>query len=210
MLPLTRVYTNWETQVSTGVISLLLLACVAIAGIVIFNRLVTLRNRTLNGFSQIEVQLTRRYELIPNLVETAKAYMAHESETLTAVTQARNEASERCEAASSHPENASLVNALASAEGKLSSAMGRFNMVMENYPELKADGQMRDLGEELASTENRVTFARQAYSDAVMIYNTACEQFPAVIVAKLCSFKPGDLFQAEEPEVKQAVKVSFA
>ncbi len=181
-----------------------------IAVMVVYNRLITLRNQTSNAFSQIEVQLQRRYELIPNLVETAKAYMAHESETLLAVTEARNEASSRCNAASKNPDDASLIGALASAEGALTSAMGRLNVVMENYPELRADAQMRDLGEELASTENRVAFARQAYSDSVMTYNTAREQFPAVIVANLYSFKEADLFAAEDPAMKQTVKVAFA
>lgn len=195
---------------STGMIVLSVAILAILAGVVIYNRLITLRNRTLNGFSQIEVQLQRRYELIPNLVETAKAYMAHEADTLTAVTKARNDASEKCEAAAKNPSDASLVNALASAEGALTGAMGRLNVVMENYPDLKADAQMRDLGEELASTENRVAYARQAYSDSVMLYNISREQFPAVIVANICAFKEADLFQAEDPIMKQAVKVSFA
>lgn len=195
---------------SSGLIIALVAAFAILAGVVIYNRLISLRNRTLNGFSQIEVQLQRRYELIPNLVNTAKGYMAHEADTLAAVTRARNNASEKCEAAAKKPEDASLVGALASADGALTGAMGRFNMVMENYPDLKADAQMRDLGEELASTENRVAYARQAYSDSVMLYNTSREQFPAVIVANLCSFKEADLFQVEDPVMKQAVKVSFA
>lgn len=195
---------------SSGLIILLVIVCAVLAGVVIYNQLITLRNRTLNGFSQIEVQLQRRYELIPNLVETAKAYMAHEAETLTAVTKARNNASEKCEAAAKNPADASLLGALASAESTLTGAMGRLNVVMENYPDLKADAQMRDLGEELASTENRVAYARQAYSDSVMRYNISREQFPAVIVANLCAFKEADLFQAENPAMKQGVKVSFA
>ena len=195
---------------SSGLIILCLVVLVLVAGVVIYNRLIALRNRTLNGFSQIEVQLQRRYELIPNLVETAKAYMAHEADTLTAVTKARNDASEKCNAAAKDPTDSSLVNALASAEGALTGAMGRLNVVMENYPDLKADQQMLDLGEELASTENRVAYARQAYSDSVMQYNTSREQFPAVIVSNLCSFKEADLFQAEDPVMKQPVKISFA
>ena len=194
----------------TGMITLIIGAVAVIAAILIYNRLVMLRNRFLNAFSQIEVQLQRRYELIPNLVETASAYMKHESETLTAVTRARNTASERCSEASRDPQDASLMGALASAEGALGNAMGRLNVVMENYPDLKADAQMRDLAEELASTENRVAFSRQAYSDAVMTYNTAREQFPAVLVASACAFKEGDLFEAEDPAIKQPVKVSFA
>lgn len=195
---------------STGMLTLLIALVLGIAGVLIYNRLVTLRNRFLNGFSQIEVQLQRRYELIPNLVETASAYMKHESETLTAVTQARNTAAERCKKAAQDPQDNTLMGALASAEGALTSAMGQLNMVMENYPDLKADAQMRDLSEELSSTENRVAFARQAFSDAVMQYNTAREQFPAVLVANACAFKEADLFELEEPVMKQAVKVSFA
>lgn len=194
----------------TGMLSLLIAVAIGIAAVLIYNRLISLRNRTLNGFSQIEVQLQRRYELIPNLVETAKAYMEHERETLMAVTEARNTASAKCEAAAKDPQNASLVGALASADGALTQAMGRLNVVMENYPDLKADAQMRDLHEELASTENRVAYARQAYSDSVMTYNTAREQFPAVLVANACSFKEAELFEAEDPAMRQAVKVSFA
>jgi len=195
---------------STGVIVLLFALALGVLLALVYNRLVTLKNRFLNGFSQIDVQLQRRYELIPNLVETAKAYMAHESDTLTAVTEARNTASQSCSAAKKNTEDASLINALASADGALTQAMGRFNMVMENYPDLKADEQMLSLMEELTSTENRVSFARQAYSDAVMVYNTAIEKFPAVIVARLFAFKEAGLFEVEDKTVRQAVKVSFA
>ena len=193
-----------------GTISLTIAVIIIVAGIYFYNRLVTLKNRFLNGFSQIDVQLQRRYELIPNLVETAKAYLKHENETLTAVTEARNAASKSCEAASADPSDAGLVGALAAAEGRLGNAMGRLNLVMENYPDLKADTQMLALQEELTSTENRVAFARQAYSDSVMQYNTAREQFPAVLVAAAFSFKEADLFEIAEPAVRQAVKVSFA
>lgn len=193
----------------TTFILLALLGVAAIAAVVLYNRLISLRNRFRNAFSQIDVQLQRRYELIPNLVETAKAYMQHESETLTAVTQARNVASDSCSKAAKDPAEASLVGALASAEKTLNGAMGKFNMVMENYPELKADAQMRDLHEELTTTENRVAFARQAYSDAVMTYNTAREQFPTVIVAQLFAFKNGDLFEVPEESMKQSVKIEF-
>lgn len=181
-----------------------------VLGVLIYNRLITRKNRFLNAFSQIEVQLQRRYELIPNLVETAGAYMKHEHESLIAVTEARNNAASRCTEAGKNPDNSALVGALASAEGSLSSAMGRLNMVMEAYPDLKADETMRDLSEELSSTENRIAFARQAYSDAVMSYNTAREQFPAVIVAAAFSFKEADLFEVDSPEMSQVVKVSFA
>ena len=191
-------------------ITLSIVGVVAVLAVLIYNRLITLRNRFRNGFSQIEVQLQRRYELIPSLVETARAYMKHENETLLAVTEARNAASQRCEAAARDPQDASLVGALAAAEGVLSNAMGRLNVVMENYPELKADGQMLELQEELTSTENRVAFARQAYSDAVMNYNIAREQFPAVIVASVCSFREADLFEISEPSVMHNVRVSFS
>ena len=194
---------------STFVIILTIFFVATIVVVVLYNRLISLRNRFLNAFSQIDVQLQRRYELIPNLVETAKAYMQHENETLTAVTQARNAASDRCSKAARDPADASLVGALASAEKTLHGAMGKFNMVMESYPDLKADAQMRDLHEELTSTENRVAFARQAYSDAVMRYNTAREQFPTVLVAQLLAFKNGDLFEVPDDSMKQSVTVSF-
>lgn len=195
---------------STGMLGLIIIGIICLVVVQLYNRLVSLRNRFLNGFSQIEVQLQRRYELIPNLVETAKAYMSHESETLVAVTEARNQASRRCADAAVEPQNASLVGALASAENTLTSAMGQLNFVMESYPELKADTQMLELQEELTSTENRVAFARQAYSDAVMQYNIAREQFPAIIVANSFSFKEADLFEVSEPAMKQPVVVSFA
>ena len=194
----------------TPVILLTFLVATAILIAVLYNRLISLRNRFLNAFSQIDVQLQRRYELIPNLVETAKAYMQHENETLTAVTQARNTASDSCSKAAEDPADASLVGVLASAEKTLNGAMGKFNMVMESYPDLKADAQMRDLHEELSSTENRVAFARQAYSDAVMRYNTAREQFPTVLVTRMFAFKAGDLFEVPDDSMQQVVKVSFA
>ncbi len=193
-----------------GLIVLLVVLAVGVAAVLIYNRLISLRNRSHNGFSQIEVQLQRRYELIPNLVAIASAYMEHEEQTLTAVTLARNNASDKCDAASQNPRDPTLVSALASADSALTNAMGRMNMVIENYPEIKADAQMRELHEELSSTENRVAYARQAYSDAVMEYNTAREQFPAVVVANACSFKEAELFEAQDPEMRQAVKVSFA
>ncbi len=195
-----------------GLGSILLIAAVLIGiyGVIVFNGLVSRRNHFKNAFSQIDVQLQRRYELIPNLVEIAKKYISHENETLTAVVKARNNASECCEKAAKHPEDAALVGALAQAEQVLGNAMGKFNVVMEDYPELKADESLRDLHDQLTSTENRVAYSRQAYSDTVMRYNTACEQFPAVIVAKLCGFKEADLFESAEPAVQQPIKVSFA
>ena len=193
-----------------GTIFLILAVAVAALVVLIYNRLITLRNRFLNSFSQIEVQLQRRYELIPNLVETASAYMKHEAETLTTVTQMRNTAHQRCADAANAPGDASAIGALAVAEGALDSALGRLNMVMENYPDLKADNQMIALHEELASTENRISFARQSYSDSVMEYNIAREQFPAVLIAISFSFNEADLFEIQEPAAREKLNVSFA
>jgi len=192
-----------------GTIALIVLALVAAYFIMVYNRLVTHKNRFKNAFSQIEVQLQRRYELIPNLVEIANKYVSHEKETLTAVIEARNQASKACEAASANPDKSGLIGALAQAEQTLGNAMGKFNMVMEDYPELQADESLRDLHDELVSTENRVTYARQAYSDSVMRYNTEREQFPAVVVANTCNFNEADLFEAANEAVYEAPKVDF-
>jgi len=196
--------------VSSNIITLVIIVAIAAYLISLYNRLVSLRNRHSNAFSQIDVQLQRRYELIPNLVEIAKEYMKHEKETLTAVMQARNSADDCRKAASASPDNPSSVHALAAAEGQLGSAMGKFNMVMEAYPDLKADERMGDLHRDLTSTENRVGFARQAYSDAGMEYNTECEKFPAVLIARLFAFKEADLFEIDSPEAREKVTVSFA
>lgn len=192
-----------------GTIALIVVALLAAYFVMVYNRLITHRNRFKNAFSQIDVQLQRRYELIPNLVEIANKYVTHEKETLTAVIEARNQASKACEKAAQNPEQSGLVGALAQAEQKLGNAMGKFNMVMEDYPELKADESLRDLHDELTSTENRVTYARQAYSDSVMRYNTEREQFPAVVVANTCSFKEADLFEAANEAVHEPIKVKF-
>jgi len=193
-----------------GTIGLIISALLAAYAVMVYNRLITHRNRFKNAFSQIDVQLQRRYELIPNLVEIASKYITHEKETLTAVTEARNNASEACKQAAASPDQSGLVGALAQAEQTLGSAMGKFNMVVEDYPELKADETLRDLHDELTSTENRVAYSRQAYSDAVMRYNTEREQFPAVIVANTCNFGEADLFEAANDAVHEPVKVSFA
>lgn len=192
-----------------GAIAVAVVALLLAYGVMVYNRLVTHRNRFRNAFSQIEVQLQRRYELIPNLVEIANKYVSHEKETLTAVIEARNQASKACDAAAANPDNSGLVGALAQAEQTLGNAMGKFNMVMEDYPELKADESLRDLHDELTSTENRVTYARQAYSDSVMRYNTEREQFPAVVVANTCNFKEADLFEAANEAVYEVPKVKF-
>lgn len=191
------------------VLMIILIFCTGVI-VVIYNRLVSLRNRFQNAFSQIQVQLQRRYELIPNLVTTASSYMQHEHSTLLAVTHARNLASDSCSKAASNPGDAQLLGALATAEQKLSKAMGQFNLLVENYPELKADAQMRDLHEELTSTENRVAYARQAYSDAVMDFNISIEQFPAIIVARLFAFKNAELFEVEDEQMTRPVMVDFA
>lgn len=167
----------------TVIIVLVILAIGVIYVIGIYNHLITLRNRYKNSFAQIEVQLKRRYDLIPNLVETAKAYLAHERETLEAVVAARNTASKGLQAAAANPGNAAAMEQLASSEGALSTAMGRLNVVMEAYPDLKASQNMQQLSEELTSTENKVAFARQAFNDTVMAYNTYKQSFPPVLVA---------------------------
>ena len=177
----------------------------------IFNTLVKLKNRFQNAFAQIEVQLKRRYDLIPNLVETAKAYMAHERDTLEAVISARNTALAGLKVAANNPGDENAISQLAGAEGALQSAMSRMNVVMEAYPELKANQNMMQLSEELTSTENRVAFARQAFNDAVTEYNSYRQSFPAVMLAasfgndsdaKLLEF-------ADSAEIQAAPKVSF-
>ncbi|MDO6460667.1 LemA family protein [Granulosicoccaceae sp. 1_MG-2023] len=195
---------------SSTVVLLIVLVALALFVVSIYNKLVAGRNDFRNAFSQIDVQLQRRYELIPNLVETAKGYLKHENETLTAVVEARNEAAARAKAAAAHPEDAAMVGKLASAESTLSGAMGRFSMLVENYPELKADQTMQNLFDELVTTDNRISFARQAYSDAVMQYNINREVFPANIVAGIFNFREADLFAIEEPEMRKPVRVSFA
>jgi len=165
------------------IISLVILGVIAFIVIGIYNRLVTLKNRFENAFSQIEVQLKRRYDLIPNLVETAKAYLAHERGTLEAVIAARNQAVNGLAAASAAPGSPAAMSELGNAEGMLAGALGRLNVVMEAYPDLKANQNMMQLNEELSSTENRVAFARQAFNDAVTEYNTYKQTFPPVIFA---------------------------
>jgi LemA protein len=177
--------------------------------IVAYNGLVTARNQFKNAYSQIDVQLQRRYDLIPNLVETAKGYLKHERETLQAVISARNQAQTAAKAAAAHPEEGSALAALAGAEGVLGQALGRFFALAEAYPDLKANQTMQQLMEELASTENRVAFARQAFNDAVMHYNNRREQFPNNLVAAPLNFREAQLLEIEAPEARQAVRVSF-
>ena len=197
------------TLVFVGVV-LFLALIVFLWGVGAFNRLVGLRNRFQNAFAQIDVQLRRRYDLIPNLVETAKAYMKHERETLEAVIGARNQAVVAAKEAASHPGDPQAIRALMGAEGVLGGAMGRLFAVMESYPDLKANQNMLQLSEELTSTENKVAFARQAYNDSVMTYNTARESFPANVLAGAFNFAAAQLFEVNEAAVREAPKVSFS
>ncbi len=175
-----------------------------------YNRLVRLKNIIANAFGQIDVQLKRRYDLIPNLVEAAKKYLQHEQSTLEAVMLARNQARSASDAVRSRPANAAAVVALAAAEQALDGSLGRLFAVAEAYPELKADQTIRDLSEELTSTENKVAFARQAYNDAVLDYNDAQGQFPALMIASLFGFAPSAMLRAtESPAQREAVRVQW-
>ena len=175
----------------------------------IYNRLVTLRNRYENAFSQIDVQLKRRYDLIPNLVETAKGYMKHERETLEAVIAARNQAVTAEQTASRSPGDPQAMRNLAGAEGALSGALSRLFALSEAYPDLKANENMRSLQEELTSTENKIAFARQAYNDAVTRYNTQREVVPDVFIANTFNFREAMLFELESPIEREAPRVAF-
>lgn len=191
--------------------AVLLLAIAAVVlAVAVFNGLVRKRNSAKNAFAQIDVQLKRRHDLIPNLVETAKKYLSHEADTLTAVTEARNQAV-KAESQASTDAGGSGLDMMAKAEGMLSKALGRFYAVAENYPELKADAIMVDVMDELKNTENRIGFARQAYNDAVMFYNNAREVFPNNIIAGMFGFLPMSQLQFEDAAaLNQAPKVSFS
>lgn len=175
----------------------------------IYNSLVALRNRFKNAFAQIDVQLKRRYDLIPNLVEVAKGYMKHESSTLEAVIKARNIALAAAQGAAANPADANAMKGLMSAEAGLGGALSRLMVVSEQYPDLKANQNMMQLTEELTSTENKISFARQAYNDSVMGYNTTRETFPNVIFAGMFGFLPAELFKVDDPTERNAPKVSF-
>lgn len=175
----------------------------------LYNGLVTLRNRFKNAFAQIDVQLKRRYDLIPNLVETAKGYLKHERETLEAVIQARNIAATAASKVAANPADASALKQLGGAETGLASALSRLMVVSEAYPDLKANQNMLRLTEELTSTENKIAFARQAFNDAVMTYNTRRETFPTVLFAGALGFQPAELFAVDNPGERVAPKVSF-
>jgi LemA protein len=191
-----------------GLVVVAILIGVFVIGI--YNKLVTMRNRYKNAYAQIDVQLKRRYDLIPNLVETAKGYMAHERGTLEAVTAARNIAYAASKIAAANPGDASAIKNLASAETGLGGTLSRLMMVSEQYPDLKANQNMMQLTEELTSTENKISFARQAYNDSVMTYNTDREVFPSNLIAGMFNFGAAELFVVDKPEQKDAPKVSFS
>lgn len=196
--------TAWILLIGGGLVVLVLLF-----GVAVYNKLVGLRNRYKNAFSQIDVQLKRRHDLIPNLVEVAKGYMSHERETLEAVINARNTAVTAQQRAAASPGDPGAMASLGSAEGALTGALGRLFALSEAYPDLKANTNMLALQEELSTTENKVAFSRQAFNDAVMTYNTQREQFPAVIIAGMTGFGEAQLFELESPKEREAPRVQF-
>jgi LemA protein len=188
---------------------LIIVILFVVFAVVIYNRLVTARNRYKNAFAQIDVQLTRRYDLIPNLVEVAQRYMSHEKDTLEAVIKARNQALGSLKEVAIDPGNAEAIQRLGASEQGLSGVLGRLFALSENYPDLKANQTMMQLSEELTSTENRVAFARQAFNDGVMHYNTTREVFPNNLIANNFGFRPAALLEIDAPEKREAVRVSF-
>ncbi len=196
-------------MIATIIAVVLLVLLMVVYPVSIYNRLVTLRNRFKNAFAQIDVQLKRRYDLIPNLIETAKGYMKHERETLESVIQARNQAQQAEKKAADQPDDPKAMKDLMGAEQALTSGLGRLFALSENYPDLKANENMKQLSEELSSTENKIAFARQSFNDAVMKYNTAREKFPNVIFANMFGFQEAQLFEVEVEKEREAPKVSF-
>jgi LemA protein len=186
-----------------------IIAAIVFWTIGIYNRLVNERNRVRNGFAQIDVQLTRRYDLIPNLVEAVKGYMKHERETLEAVIQARNSAVPNLDAAKADPANAEAMKKLGASEGALGSALGRLFALSEAYPDLKANQNMMQFQEELASTENKVAFSRQEFNDAVLGYNNSVQNFPNNVIAGFFSFKLASFLEIESEEMRSAPEVKF-
>lgn len=195
---------------TTAWIALAIVAALLWWAIATYNRLVELRNRIANAFGQIDVQLKRRYDLVPNLIEVARGYLQHEASTLEAVIAARNQAQGAAAAARAAPTSAGALGSLASAEGLLGASLGRLMVVSEAYPELKADATMQSLSEELASTENRIGFARQAFNDQALDFNTAAQQFPALVVARLAGFVDAPMLESTRSEEERlAPKVQF-
>jgi len=192
-----------------SLIFLAVLVGVALYGVGIYNNLVNRRNGVKNAFAQIDVQLTRRHDLIPNLVETVKGYLKHERETLEAVIQARNSAVSGLRQASANPSDGAAIQQLAGAEAALSGALGRLFALAESYPDLKANQNMMALQEELSSTENKVAFSRQAFNDAVLVYNNTRENFPNNIVSGMFRFDRAEFLEIESPEKREVPKVSF-
>ncbi len=190
-------------------IFLAIIAAFVIWAISIYNRLINERNRVRNGFAQIDVQLTRRYDLIPNLVEAVKGYMKHERETLEGVIKARNAAASALEAAKADPANAAAIQELGASEGALGAVLGRLFALSEAYPDLKANENMLHFQEELSSTENKVAFARQAFNDAVMGYNNTAENFPNNIIAGTFGFELASFLEIESEEKREVPEVSF-
>lgn len=196
-------------SIAPGLIALILIVIVFFWCVGMYNKLVTLRNRYKNAYSQIDVQLKRRYDLIPNLVETAKGYLKHERETLEAVIKARNAAAQANTVAAADPGDKTAIKNLNGAESALRGVLGRLFALSESYPDLKASQTMAQLSEELTSTENKVSFARQGFNDSVMLYNTAREKFPSNVVAGVFGFKEAMQFELTNPMEREAVKVSF-
>jgi LemA protein len=191
------------------IVTLGILVAVVLWAIVMYNNLVSSRNRVGNAFSQIDVQLTRRYDLIPNLIEAVKGYMSHERGTLEAVITARNAASAGLKAAAADPTNPDAIKALAAAETTLGGTLGRLFALAEAYPDLKASQNMQQFQEQLTSTENKVAFARQAFNDSVLSYNNACQSFPSSLLANNFGFKTAEYLEIEQAEKRTVPKVSF-